>query len=435
MRISFLIHNAYGIGGTIRTTFNLAAALAEQHEVEIVSVFRHRAKPTLELDPAVPLRHLVDLRKKSETYDGEHPLAQRPAVVFPPSEARHRQYSALTDERIGAHLARLDADAVIGTRPGLNAHIARQAPRRVVRVAQEHLTLDTHSVRLRLALRRLYPRLDAVITTTEADADAYRRRLVLPGVVVRGIPNSVPDPGIAPAALDAKHVVAAGRLAAVKRYEDLIRAFDKVRAERPDWSLRLYGGGDRRESLARLVEELELGGHVTMMGPVSPIEPEMAKGSVLAVSSAMESFGMTIVEAMRVGLPVVSTDCPLGPGEIIEHGVDGLLVPPRDTDAMAAALLRLINDDEARKRMGRAALVKGGHYDPHRIAGMYTDLLQRLLDRRAGAAGRVRGAGRHAGGLALAAAYAGNDVARGTARRARTLAKRAAGRAGRAAAK
>ncbi|MFF3564132.1 glycosyltransferase [Streptomyces sp. NPDC002574] len=425
MRISFLIHNAYGIGGTIRATFNLAAALAEQHEVEIVSVFRHRARPALEPVPPVPLSHLVDLRRKSGTYDGEHPLAQRPAVVFPPAESRHGQYSALTDERIAAHLAGLQADVVIGTRPGLNAHIARQAPRRMVRVAQEHLTLDTHSVRLRLALRRLYPRLDAVITTTDADADAYRRRLRLPGVVVRGIPNSVPDPGVAPGALDAKFVVAAGRLAPVKRYQDLIRAFDKVRAERPDWGLRLYGVGDRRDSLTRLVEELELGDHVTMMGAVSPIEPEMAKGSILAVSSVLESFGMTIVEAMRVGVPVVSTDCPLGPGEIIEHGMDGLLVPPRDTDAMAAALLRLINDDETRKRMGRAALLKGAHYDPHRIADVYSGLFQELLDRRSGAAGRVRGVGRHAGGLALATAYAGKDLAKGAVRRGRSLVKRA----------
>ncbi|MFJ4848069.1 glycosyltransferase family 4 protein [Streptomyces sp. NPDC088733] len=426
MRISFLIHNGYGIGGTIRTTFNLSAALAAGgHDVEIVSVFRHREEPALRLDPGVRLRHLVDLRRTSGTYDGDHPLAQWPAVVFPAADARHGLYSALTDERIAAHLAALEADVVIGTRPGLNVHVARQAPRRAVRVAQEHLTLETHSVRLRLVLRRLYPRLDAVITTTESDADAYRRRLRLPGVVVRSVPNSVPDPGITPGALQAKFVVAAGRLAAVKRYEDLIRAFDKVRAERPDWGLRLYGTGDRRASLARLVEKLELGGTVRLMGPVSPMEPEMAKASILAVSSTLESFGMTIVEAMRVGLPVVSTDCPLGPGEIVEHGVDGLLVPPRDIDAMASALLRLINDEEMRKRMGRAALLKGARYDPGRVAEVYIGLFQELLDRRTGAAGRVRGAGRHAGALALGAAYAAKDAAKRAVRRVRPPAKRA----------
>lgn len=424
MRISILIHNAYGVGGTIRTTYNLAGAMAERHEVEIVSVFRHRDTPVFTLDPRVGLRHLVDLRRKSDTCDLGDPLYGRPSSVFPSGENRYEQYNALTDQRIAAYLESLDADVVIGTRPGLNVHIALQAPRHVVRVAQEHLTLETHSVPLILTLRRLYPRLDAVTTTTEADAAAYRRRLRLPGVRVVTLPNSVPDPGVAPSTLDAKYVVAVGRLAPVKRYGDLIRAFVKVSAERPDWGLRLYGTGGQREKLKRLIEGLDIGDRVTMMGTASPIEPEMAKASLLAVSSSMESFGMTIVEAMRVGLPVVSTDCPLGPGEIISDGVDGLLVPPRDVDALAAGILRLINDDELRHRMGEAALEKGARYDPARIADACEALLEELIARRAGATGRLRAAGRHVGGLGVGAAYSGKDIARAAKRRARRLRKR-----------
>jgi glycosyltransferase involved in cell wall biosynthesis len=418
MRITFLLHNAYAVGGTIRTTFNLAGALAGQgHEVEIASVFRHREKPVLALAPEVPLRHLVDLWKKSPAYEGEHPLHQQPAKVFPAAENRYRQYSRLTDERIGRWLAELDADVVVGTRPGLNVHIARQAPRGLVRVAQEHLTLDTHPARLILTLRRLYPRLDAVTTTTDADAAAYRRRL--PGVRVQAVPNSVPDTGAAPSDLTAKYVVAAGRLVPVKRYGDLIRAFGKVVTERPDWGLRIYGGGIQRDELAELIEELQLGEYVRLMGQVVPIEPEMAKGSILAVSSAMESFGMTIVEGMTVGLPVVSTDCPLGPGEIIDHGRDGLLVPPCDLDAMAAALLDLIGDDDRRRGMGRAALEKARHYDPDRIARVCADLFEQLLAERGGMAGRARRLWRHTGGLALGTAYLCKDVTRAVARRAK----------------
>jgi len=227
-----------------------------------------------------------------------------------------------------------------------------------------------------------------------------------------------------PSALDAKYVVAAGRLAPVKRYGDLIRAFAKVAVERPDWGLRLYGTGGQQEKLEQLIERLELGDRVTLMGIATPIEPEMAKGSLLAVSSSMESFGMTIVEAMRVGLPVVSTDCPLGPGEIISDGVDGLLVPPRDVDALAAAMLRLINDDELRRRMGRAALDKGASYDPAEIAKSCERLLEELLARRTGPSGRLRAAWRHVGGLGMGVLYAGKDLARAAKRRARRLRKK-----------
>ncbi|MEW2611266.1 glycosyltransferase family 4 protein [Streptomyces sp. NPDC047880] len=371
MKISFLIHNAYGIGGTITTTFNLAGALAERHDVEIVSALRHRERPHLVLDPRVRLRALVDLRKEAD-----HPLHGRPAKVFPAAEYRHHQYSELTDQRIGECLAALDADAVIGTRPGLNVHIARQAPQHVLRVGQEHLTLDNHSPRLRTALRRAYRRLDVITTVTEADAAAYRRKMWLPGVHVEALPNSVPDPALPPADSTAKVVIAAGRLVPVKRYDLLIEAFAQVAAAHPDWQLRIYGKGEEQTNLRRLIERLGLWNHVFLMGAATPMEAEWAKGSIGAAASNFEPFGMTIVEAMRCGLPVVSTDCPYGPGEIIEDGVDGRLVPVGNRDALAAALLELVADHERRRRMSRAALDNARRFAPGPVVAQTERLLE-----------------------------------------------------------
>ncbi|MEU0459438.1 glycosyltransferase family 4 protein, partial [Streptomyces sp. NPDC006129] len=377
MKISFLIHNAYGIGGTITTTFNLAGALAERHDVEIVSALRHREHPNLTPDPRVRLRALVDLRKEAD-----HPLHARPAKVFPPAEYRHHQYSELTDERIGAHLEALDADVVIGTRPGLNVHIARQAPRHVLRVGQEHLTLDNHSPRLRTALRRAYRDLDVVTTVTEADAAAYRRKMWLPGVHVEALPNSVPDPALPPADGNAKIVVAAGRLVPVKRYDLLIEAFAQVAAAFPDWQLRIYGKGEEEPRLRRLIEQLGLWNNVFLMGAATPMEAEWAKASIGAAASDFEPFGMTIVEAMRCGLPVVSTDCPYGPGEIIQDGTDGRLVPVGDRDAFASALLELVGDDERRRRMGRAALENARRYAPGPVVAQAERILEEAATAR-----------------------------------------------------
>ncbi|MFE7776670.1 glycosyltransferase family 4 protein [Streptomyces sp. NPDC057445] len=398
MHISFLLHNAYGIGGTIRTTFNLAQVLAERHDVEIVSVFRHREEPMLGAPTGVVMRHLVDLRKGSPTNDTADPDYSRPAKVFPRGDGRWKQYSRLTDARIAAHLKSLEADVVVGTRPGLNVHIARQARRGPVRVGQEHLTLDSHGYRLRREIGHRYALLDALTTVTEADAQAYRTRLRLPGVRIDSVPNSVPAPTVAPADPAAKWVVAAGRLTKVKRYDLLVKAFSKVVAARPDWRLRIYGTGDatgnERGALRTLIEQRGLHNHVFLMGPANPLEPEWVKGSLAAVTSSIESFGMTIVEAMRCGLPVVSTDCPHGPGEIIEDGVDGRLVPVGDEDAVADALLALINDDELRRRTGEAALKASTRFDPARIAERHEALFAELVAQ--GGNGRSRGALRDA---------------------------------------
>ena len=391
MKISFLLHNAYGIGGTITTTFNLAQALAERHEVEIVSVLRHRERPNFTLDPSVSLRPLVDLR-----HEDEHPLHLRPARVFPGAEYRYEQYSELTDQRIGECLATTDADVVIGTRPGLNVHLALQAPEHVVRIGQEHLTLDNHPPQLRHALRRAYRRLDVLTTVTEADAAAYRRKMRLPGVRVEALPNSVPDPALPAADGDAKVVVAAGRLVAVKRYDLLIEAFALVAAERPDWQLRIYGKGEEHEALRRLIEDLGLWNNVFLMGAVAPMEAEWVKGSIAAAASNFEPFGMTIVEAMRCGLPVVSTDCPYGPGEIIADGVDGRLVPVGDRDALGAALLELVRDDALRHRTGRAALENARRFAPGPVVEQAERLFTEAVSaRRAGRPVVPEGAGAH----------------------------------------
>ncbi|MEU4969073.1 glycosyltransferase family 4 protein [Streptomyces smyrnaeus] len=386
MKTAFLLHNAYGIGGTIRTTFNLAGALADRgHEVEIVSMMRHRKQPRLALDGRVRLVPLVDIRAAGP--DAAEPAFAEPARIFPAAEKRHRQYSRLIDQRAEAYLRSSDADVLIGTRPGLNVYLARFGRRRALRIGQEHLSLSAHSTRLRAELAKHYGRLDALITTTEADAAHYRRRMPLPGVTVLAVPNSVPDPlptlVAAPSDGTAKVVVAAGRLTKGKRFDLLIAAFAQVAAEQPDWQLRIYGGGAERETLQQLIDSLALSGHVRLMGSRTPIEPELTQASLLALSSEAESFGMIIVEAMRCGVPAVATDCPHGPGEIIRDGVDGRLVPVSDSQALAGALCELIENEPRRHRMAAAAVQSAARFAPALIAPRYEELFTQLAATRA----------------------------------------------------
>ncbi|WP_367038702.1 glycosyltransferase [Streptomyces sp. Je 1-332] len=414
MHISFLIHNSYGFGGTIRTTINLANALVEQHDVEIVSVYRHRDSPVFPLHPQIRIRHLVDLRQGTPGYEGDLPEARKPAAVFPRSETQYPHYSALTDQRIAHHLSTLTSDVVVGTRPGLNTHICLQARRGPLRVGQEHLTFHNHPRPLRRALRRLYPRLDMLTTTTAADADVYRRRMTLPGVRIEAFPNPVPAPLSAPPDIRDKAVVAAGRLVPTKRYDLLIRAFDRVRADRPDWVLRIFGpgiGGGHGTQLQRLIEELGLEKHAFLMGAVSPLETEWLKAGLAASASDHESFGMTIVEAMRCGVPVVSTDCPLGPREIISDGVDGRLVPMGDEEVLAQNLLELINSDELRRRMADAARLSSARYEPALIADRFADACARLANRR-GTGGAMKAVAHQSRGSLIGVAYGVKDAVR-----------------------
>lgn len=375
MRVSFLIHDAYGVGGTVRTVINLAEALSTRHEVEIVSVFRRRARPLFDIADRIRVISLVDARRDS--HDLQHPLAARPSRLVPPEEQYYRKYSELTDKRIGDYLRRTRSDVLVGTRPSLNLLLAELAPGSAVTVAQEHMTHDMMSSELHAHLRRLYSHLDASVSVTEADAAAFRR-LLPADLEVLAIPNSVPEPLVSPSDCTSRIVMAAGRLVDWKRFDVLVHAFAKVVAERPDWTLRIFGDGSQQRELRKLIEELDLYNHVFLMGRRSPLDPEWAGASIAAASSDTEPFGMTLVEAMRCGLPVVSTACDYGPPEIISHGADGMLVPVGDANAMAAVLLELINNDERRQRMGRTAWQRAQRYDPSHVVREYENLFREL---------------------------------------------------------
>ncbi|MFF7211748.1 glycosyltransferase family 4 protein [Streptomyces sp. NPDC008238] len=387
MKISFLINNAYGIGGTIRSTANLSAGLADRHEVEVVSVHRVLDEPPLALDPRVRLESLIDMRLDSPTYEGEHELTHQPNSMFPESgvDFGRLRYTGLHDRRIAEYLARTDADVVVATRPILNGYLSRYGQGHYLKVGQEHLTLHSHSDQLRNDQNAAISGLDAFVTVSEADAADYRTALPELADRVLCVPNGVPAPAVEASALDSKMIIAAGRLVRVKRYDRLIDAFAKVTAERPEWTLRIYGRGPMRAALREQIDALGLYNRIFLMGPVSPIETEWAKGAIAAVSSDSESFGMTIVEAMHCGVPVVATDCPHGPGEIITDGQDGLLVPlDGGPDAYSRALLRLITDSDLRGRMGSAAQAKAATYAPAVIAGRYEELFERLQRERRG---------------------------------------------------
>ncbi|MFI9239674.1 glycosyltransferase family 4 protein [Streptomyces sp. NPDC053079] len=377
MKISFLLQNAYGIGGTIRSTFNVASALAARHDVEIVSTIRSGEKPRLPLHRKVKLVNLIDQRAEKGA-DRDHPLLTQDSQYVPPVEAKGAHFSALTDQRVAEHLARTDADVVVATRPGLVMYLAEFGQDRYLRIGQEHRIYGTHEPTIRAYQDASIPHLDAHTTVSEADANTHRERFPDVKTTIVCLPNGCPPSEVEPSDGSAKLVVAAGRLIPVKRYDLLVKAWETVAATRPDWKLRIYGRGPELAKLRTQIDTLGLNEAVTLMGAHSPIETEWAKGSIAAVTSREESFGMTIVEAMGCGVPVVATDCPHGPGEIITDGEDGLLVPVGDSDAIAKGLLKLIEDDELRRTMGAAARVSAQRYAPERIADAYLELIDSL---------------------------------------------------------
>jgi len=151
------------------------------------------------------------------------------------------------------------------------------------------------------------------------------------------------------------NLIAAGRLIELKGFDMLIDAFAAIAGKHKDWGLTILGEGTKRVQLEKQVREAGLAAQVQLPGSVRNAHSWFAQADIYVLTSRYEGLPCALCEAMGCGTPAVSFDCESGPRDIVRDGVDGVLVPPGDVPALAAALDELMNDEERRERLGSRA--------------------------------------------------------------------------------
>ncbi|MGN6218049.1 MAG: glycosyltransferase [Microbacterium sp.] len=207
---------------------------------------------------------------------------------------------------------------------------------------------------------------DAVVWPTAAQRDEVAERFGDPGTF-HVVPNTIelgPEPS-ADVARDPHRVVMLNRLAPQKRIDLAVRAWPAVVAAVPDAHLDIYGDGPLRDELRALIDEFGVSASVTLHGATSERDAAFDRSSVFLTSTAFEGQGLSIAEALARGLPVVSTDARYGPREAV--GDAGVLVAPGDVDALAAALIGLLQDDGRRAELSRHARAAAAAFTPEAV--------------------------------------------------------------------
>ncbi|HYI12561.1 MAG TPA: glycosyltransferase family 4 protein [Thermoanaerobaculia bacterium] len=228
-----------------------------------------------------------------------------------------------------------------------------------------------------LLRRRLYPRASYVTVLTEESLDYFSS---VAGIRGRVIPNALTPPVFSssdemPRQKNGRLLLAMGRLDHQKGFDLLLRAFALVAEKHPDWTLEIVGEGPVRSYLESSVQRHGLAGRVRLPGFTRRPFDAMRRADLFVLSSLDEGFGNVLLEAMACGIAVVSFDCPSGPRHIIRHGVDGILVPPRDAQAMAAALDGLMGDEAERKRLAAKAPEVAERFGAEKIMSMWEALI------------------------------------------------------------
>ena len=283
---------------------------------------------------------------------------EQPAVLF--AATPYLNIMAVLARRLAGTATRL----VISERTNLSTNLA-------------HLGTGSTDWRRRYLpplMQRSYPMADAIVAVSDGVADDLAAHIGIPRQAISRIynPSVLPDlPDRARAAVDHPWfapgappvVLSVGRLGKQKDFPTLLRAFARVRATRPLRLMILGEAGepgkqaDRQARLMALAAELDIIDDVALAGFVSNPFAYMARAAVLVLSSLYEGFPNVLIEALACGCPVVSTDCPSGPAEILDQGRFGQLVPVGDEAAMAEAIGAVLDTPpEPQALRARAAL-------------------------------------------------------------------------------
>lgn len=382
-RVYFLVTDLSHTGGITRTVVTLANELCPDHEVEIICQKQRGTSLPFPVDRRVRVSSLTD---RTPPRQWLHRLPKRILRRLTQRRASwlvHERDPQFTTQNLWIDilllrkLHRLQPGVLISTRRPLSVAAARFTPPYVRTIGQEHMNLSRHGTELTEEIKEHFPKLDVVTVLSSGDAKGYRGHLADSSTLVRKIPNAIPGPRRT-SDLTSKRVIALGRCTWQKGFDLLIAAFSQVAARHSDWQLRIFGDGPELPRLREQVSSLRLHNQVLLMGATHDPSEELASGSMFVLSSRYEGFGMVIVEAMAAGLPIVSYRCPRGPADIVTDGKDGILVPPRDVDALAAAVNELIENPAERARYAAAALQSAAQYRPEVVGRRWRRLIHDL---------------------------------------------------------
>tara|TARA_R110002050_G_scaffold74791_6_gene160452 strand:+ start:892 stop:1998 length:1107 start_codon:yes stop_codon:yes gene_type:complete len=181
------------------------------------------------------------------------------------------------------------------------------------------------------------------------------------------------------ASLKNKKVIAVGKHCHQKGYDRLLKIWQIVVKKHPDWILEIYGSFSPHHDLKALSEKLNIENNIKLFPPVKNIKDKFLESSIQVLPSRFEGFGMVLTEAMSCGVPPISFDCPCGPSDIISQNEDGFLIKNGDIQAFSNALLKLIENQDMRITMGKAAKKNVKRYLPENIVPKWDELFKSLI--------------------------------------------------------
>lgn len=356
MKINIISTNITTKGGTERALSNLTSLLLKlNHTVKIISICSSDSdKPFYNFEGA----EIVHFRFKDIPVN----------VILKPF------WFMKTFFKLKFSFSFNSAEIFLGAGHNMNVLLPMIKPPKSKTIGCEHLVYDSYPAFTKFFVSIFYRYLDAVVVLSDTMSLKFNQI----NKNVRVIPNSLSFDSNKVSDLNQKKIILVGRLSKEKGYDRLILIADKLSRLATDWKFEIFGEGEMRSEIQRQISSYNLEHYLYLKGNTKNIENEYCNASILLMTSYFEAFPMVLLEAKSFGVPTVSFDCPSGPREIINDGIDGYLVDNNDINKMVEKLQKLMEDNTLRKKMGVSARQSVDKYRQCNIMKNWAELIEKL---------------------------------------------------------
>ena len=353
-KLVFLINSLHNTGGTERMTTLLANYWANKGGVSVCIVSIHKGeKPFFELSNEVKIYYIKKSRK-SNIYIGYLPNLFKVRKI-----ARNIQPDYWID--VCSAMSLISIPALIG----MNIRI----------LSWEHFNanVEWNPITSNLARRLAARYAEKIVVLTQDDKSIFKMRYHADNVVC--IPNPITIRVDKPSPLDVRCVLAIGRFTYQKGFDMLIDAWALTKCRKEGWQLRILGGGELESSLRKQALCLNLDS-IVFEPFCQDVISLYRNASMYVMSSRFEGLPLVLIEALAMGLPIVSFDCETGPKDIVDNGVNGVLVPTGDVEMLAKEIDELAGNVARQHLYAKHALTKSEEFKVEKIIHLWEKLIK-----------------------------------------------------------
>lgn len=364
MKIMFVV-DAMTKGGAQRVISNLSNYLCNKYEMAIVSVYNTDV--------------LYDVNNVSKIYylDNEVTDIREKSKFFNKIKRFNKRIKNLNEYK-----REFKPDIILSFLP-LSCYISLISKmflnmKTVISVRNDP-KIEYKSKKDKLLMKLLYPKADGYIFQTE-EAKRYFNKKIQDNSII--IPNPINEIFKRESYVEEREkiIVSVGKLEEQKNQMLLIKAFQEVEKKYNNYKLIIYGEGSLREKFEAEIEKIGLKGKILLPGISNDLKEELYKKKMFILSSDYEGMPNALMEAMALGLPVISTNCPCGgPEFLIKDGINGILVPVNNKDKLVEAMLKLIENEIFSRKIGIEATKISEDLAPKKINEIWENYILSII--------------------------------------------------------